>query len=142
MIDADHKQRLVSFFSQGDDDGPTLLPRLKHTYERWPPSFASARSNLCMTDATTHTRTPSIAFAFSSADIFATTNLHPKNSHPGSFTIINIKDATGNVFATREENIFVIGEAGDDFTAKVTLPKAKGIKLSILEERKKMFKDL
>jgi small subunit ribosomal protein S4e len=65
-----------------------------------------------------------------------------RERHPGSFTIINIKDATGNVFATREENIFVIGEAGDDFTAKVTLPKAKGIKLSILEERKKMFKDL
>ena len=94
-----------------------------------------------MMDATTHTRTLSIAFAFPSADISANQS-SSKNSHPGSFTIINVKDATGNVFATREENIFVIGEAGDDFTAKVTLPKAKGIKLSILEERKKMFKDL
>lgn len=63
-------------------------------------------------------------------------------SHPGSFTIVNVKDATGNVFATRDENIFVIGVAGDDYKSKVTLPKAKGIALTILEERKKMFKDM
>eukprot|EP00941_MAST-03F_sp_MAST-3F-sp1_P003348 g3348.t1 len=65
-----------------------------------------------------------------------------RERHPGSFDIVQIKDAAGNLFATREENVFVIGTAGDNYQAKVTLPKAKGIKLTILEERAKRFKDL
>jgi len=52
--------------------------------------------------------------------------------HPGSFDIVTIRDATGNSFSTRKLNVFIIG-TGDK--SEVSLPKGKGIKLSILEER-------
>jgi len=52
--------------------------------------------------------------------------------HDGSFSIINVKDSRGVVFATRLANAFVIGAAGQ---ALVTLPKGKGIKRTIIEER-------
>ena len=54
--------------------------------------------------------------------------------HPGSFDIVQVRDRVGNVFATRRDNIFIIGK-GD--SPMVTLPKAKGIKISILEEQKR-----
>lgn len=52
--------------------------------------------------------------------------------HPGSFDIATIKDSTGAAFSTRLDNVFVIG-SGDNLD--ITLPKGKGIKLSILGER-------
>lgn len=52
--------------------------------------------------------------------------------HDGSFSIVTVKDAKGHVFATRLNNVFVIGTGQ---TPQVTLPKQRGIKLSILEER-------
>jgi ribosomal protein S4E len=52
--------------------------------------------------------------------------------HPGSFNIATVRDAAGNAFSTRQENVFVIGSGA---TPAVSLPKGKGIKLSILEER-------
>ena len=52
--------------------------------------------------------------------------------HPGSFDIVQVKDAAGNVFATRSSNIFILGEKSKP---QISLPKGKGIKLSILEER-------
>ena len=58
--------------------------------------------------------------------------------HPGSFDIVTVKDAVSNIFATRLQNIFVIGK---DDKVDITLPKGKGIKLSILEERQKRFKN-
>jgi len=58
--------------------------------------------------------------------------------HPGSFDIVTIKDARGTVFATRKDNLFVIGSVGKDgFKPRVALPKGNGVKLSILEERAK-----
>merc|ERR1712205_267271 len=54
--------------------------------------------------------------------------------HPGSFDIVSVKDATGVTFSTRLENIFVIGKGGAE-KPLVQLPKGKGIKLSILQER-------
>lgn len=59
------------------------------------------------------------------------TILHVEH-HPGSFDIVQIRDSTGNTFSTRQENVFVIG-SGEN--ADITLPKGKGIKLTILEER-------
>jgi len=56
--------------------------------------------------------------------------------HPGSFDIVSIKDASNHQFATRLQNVFVIGK--DDDLA-ISLPKGKGIKLSIIEERTKRF---
>ena len=52
--------------------------------------------------------------------------------HPGSFDIVHVKDSAGHTFATRLPNVFVIGKATKPW---VSLPKGKGIKLSILEER-------
>jgi len=52
--------------------------------------------------------------------------------HPGSFTIVHIKDAAGNTFATRLNNVFIIGNSTKSL---VSLPSRKGVKKSILEER-------
>ena len=54
-----------------------------------------------------------------------------RERHPGSYEIIHIKDTNGHSFATRIENVFVIGNGSNP---EVTLPAAKGIKKSILEE--------
>lgn len=53
--------------------------------------------------------------------------------HPGSFDIATVKDASGAAFSTRSDNIFVIGASAESLD--ITLPKGKGIKLSILQER-------
>jgi len=58
-------------------------------------------------------------------------------SHPGSFTIVSVRDAVGHSFSTRQDNVFVIG-SGE--TPEITLPKGKGVKLSILEERELVLK--
>jgi len=52
--------------------------------------------------------------------------------HPGSFDIVHLRDKRGQVYATRLQNVFVIGEANKPW---ISLPKGKGIKLSVLEER-------
>jgi len=52
--------------------------------------------------------------------------------HPGSFNIVSVRDSTGHSFSTRQENVFIIG-SGEK--SEIDLPKGKGIKLSILEER-------
>nr|BAK03384.1 predicted protein [Hordeum vulgare subsp. vulgare] len=58
-----------------------------------------------------------------------------RERHLGSFDIVHIKDAVGNTFATRLGNVFVIGKSdGKTTKALISLPKAKGIKKSILEE--------
>jgi small subunit ribosomal protein S4e len=57
-----------------------------------------------------------------------------KEKHPGSFDIIHVKDANGNTFATRQSYVFIIGKGSKPF---VSLPRGKGIKLTISEERDK-----
>lgn len=52
--------------------------------------------------------------------------------HPGAFDIVTLRDAAGNSFATRQENVFVLGEADN---LSVSLPKGQGVRLSIMEER-------
>jgi len=52
--------------------------------------------------------------------------------HPGSFDIVHLKDKRNQVYATRMTNVFIIGEANKPW---VSLPKGKGIKLSVIEER-------
>ncbi len=52
--------------------------------------------------------------------------------HPGSFDIVHIRDATGQTFATRIGNIFVIGEGKKPI---ISLLPGKGIKLNPIEER-------
>jgi len=59
--------------------------------------------------------------------------------HPGSFDIVTMRDAAGNTFSTRLENVFVIGQGSATAhgapATEVSLPKGKGVRLSILEER-------
>jgi len=52
--------------------------------------------------------------------------------HAGSFDIVYVKDSAGHIFATRLPNVFIIGKANKPW---VSLPKGKGIKLTILEEK-------
>jgi len=54
-----------------------------------------------------------------------------RERHDGGFNIVHLKDAVDNEFATREGNVFVIG----DEKPWISLPKGKGVKLSIAEER-------
>ena len=58
--------------------------------------------------------------------------LQSVEKHPGSFDIAHIRDATGNTFATRITNIFVIGEGKQP---KISLLPGKGIRLNPIEER-------
>jgi len=52
--------------------------------------------------------------------------------HPGSFDIVHLKDKKGAEFATRLENVFVIGDGQKPL---VSLPRGKGLKNSVIEER-------
>lgn len=71
-----------------------------------------------------------------------------RERHDGGFNIVHIKDAIDNSFATREANVFVIGKEKpwiryvnppDDlcclYLQDCSLPKGKGVKLTIAEER-------
>jgi small subunit ribosomal protein S4e len=57
-----------------------------------------------------------------------------REAHPGSFEIIHIKDRKGHEFSTRESNVFVIGEGNKSW---ISLPRQKGIRMTIIEEREK-----
>nr|SVE71044.1 EOG090X0615 [Daphnia similis]SVE71675.1 EOG090X0615 [Daphnia similis]SVE72307.1 EOG090X0615 [Daphnia similis] len=57
-----------------------------------------------------------------------------RERHPGSFDIVHVKDALGHLFATRLNNVFIIGKGSK---AYISLPRDKGVKLSIAEERNK-----
>ncbi len=55
-----------------------------------------------------------------------------RERHLGGFDIVHVKDSLGHSFATRLSNVFVIGKGSQSL---VSLPSAKGIRLSIAEER-------
>jgi len=55
-----------------------------------------------------------------------------RERHPGSFDIVHVKDSNGHMFATRLSYIFIIGKGNKPY---ISLPKGKGIKLTIAEER-------
>jgi small subunit ribosomal protein S4e len=55
-----------------------------------------------------------------------------RERHLGGFDIVHLKDARDNTFATRLSNIFVVGQGNESW---ISLPKTKGIRLSIAEER-------
>lgn len=54
--------------------------------------------------------------------------------HPGSFTIVHLKDRRGALFATRSANVFVIGEGSKPW---ISLSRDKGIALTVIETRDK-----
>ncbi|KAI9501697.1 ribosomal family S4e-domain-containing protein [Coemansia spiralis] len=55
-----------------------------------------------------------------------------RERHLGGFDIVHVKDAKERSFATRQSNVFVIGNGNQPW---VSLPKNKGVKLTIAEER-------
>lgn len=55
-----------------------------------------------------------------------------RDVHDGAQDYIHLKDAAGHQFSTLMSNIFLLGEGTK---ALVTVPKRKGVRLSILEER-------
>ena len=55
-----------------------------------------------------------------------------RERHMGGFDIVHIKDALERTFATRMSNVFLIGKGNK---AEISLPKGKGVKLTIAEER-------
>merc|ERR1719516_136559 len=57
-----------------------------------------------------------------------------RERHAGSFDIVHVKDVNGHTFATRLGYIFIIGKGKKPY---ISLPKGKGIKLTIAEERDK-----
>jgi len=57
-----------------------------------------------------------------------------RERHPGSFDIVHVKDSLGHTFATRLSYIFVIGKGTKPF---ISLPKGRGIRLTVAEERDK-----
>jgi small subunit ribosomal protein S4e len=57
--------------------------------------------------------------------------------HPGNFDIAHIKDSNQHHFATRINNVFVIGEGKKPV---ISLLPAKGIKHNIIEERERRLK--
>jgi small subunit ribosomal protein S4e len=53
--------------------------------------------------------------------------------HPASFDIVHVREANQKTFATRSENLYIIGKGHE---ASITLPKSKKpYKLNILEEK-------
>jgi ribosomal protein S4E len=54
--------------------------------------------------------------------------------HPGAFDLISLRNAAGVTFSTRAENVFVIGNS-ETAAPWVSLPKGKGVRMTILEER-------
>ncbi|CAH1759770.1 822_t:CDS:2 [Entrophospora sp. SA101] len=55
-----------------------------------------------------------------------------RERHIGGFDIVHVKDSLERQFATRLSNIFIIGEGNKPW---ISLPKGKGVKLTIAEER-------
>jgi small subunit ribosomal protein S4e len=51
-----------------------------------------------------------------------------RERHDGGFNIVHIKDAIDNSFATRENNVFIIGKE----KPWISLPKGKGVKVSLV----------
>ena len=55
-----------------------------------------------------------------------------RERHHGGFDIVHVKDVLDRTFATRLSNVFIIGKGNKPW---ISLPKQKGVKLTITEER-------
>jgi len=55
-----------------------------------------------------------------------------RERHVGGFDIVHVKDSLERTFATRATNVFIIGDGAKPW---ISLPKGKGVKLTISEER-------
>ena len=57
-----------------------------------------------------------------------------KEKHRGGHDIVHVEDSANNKFATRVSNVFVIGKGSKPL---VSLPKARGVRLTIIQEQAK-----
>lgn len=57
--------------------------------------------------------------------------------HDGQHDIVHVTDTAGESFCTRISNIFVIGEGT---TSVISLPKGKGLRLNVVDDRKRKMK--
>jgi len=80
--------------------------------------------------------TGSLAMVTSGRNLGRAGVVENKEKHLGGFDIVHLKDAAGHRFATRAENVFIIGKT----TPLVSLPRTQGVKLSIIEERDRRLK--
>jgi len=56
-----------------------------------------------------------------------------RERHHGGFDIVHVRDKLDHEFSTRIQNVFVIGEHADK--PWISLPKSKGLRISIAAER-------
>jgi small subunit ribosomal protein S4e len=82
-------------------------------------------------DAFVKFETGSVAMVTSGHNLGRVGVVEHKEKHMGSFDIVHLKDSAGQKFATRSQNVFMIGKA----QPLVTLPTLKGVRLSIIQER-------
>jgi len=82
--------------------------------------------------------TGNTAMVTKGANIGRVGTITSKEKHQGSFDIVHLKDKKGVPFATRQSNVFVIGDAE---RAWISLPKHKGQRSTILEERAALSKE-
>ena len=59
-----------------------------------------------------------------------------REKHKGAFDIIELKDSQDNTFVTRQTNVFIIGRKNQPL---ISLPKGKGVRLTILQEQSKIY---
>ncbi|KAL4824726.1 hypothetical protein H8958_005144 [Nasalis larvatus] len=78
--------------------------------------------------------TGNVCMAIGGANLGCVGVITNRERHPGSFDVLHLKDASGNSFATRISNIFVIGNG---YKPWISLPRGKGIRLTTAEERDK-----
>jgi small subunit ribosomal protein S4e len=55
-----------------------------------------------------------------------------RHPHPGAEEVVKVRDSRGHVWSTLASNIFVLGNENESL---VSLPKDKGVRLSVIEER-------
>jgi len=80
----------------------------------------------------------SLAMVTSGSNLGRIGVIESRDKHPGSFDIVHLKDASGNKFATRGQNVFLIGKNAT--SPLVSLPRGKGIKLNIIHDRERKLK--
>lgn len=60
-----------------------------------------------------------------------------KEKHQGGQMIVHLRDATGAEFSTRSGNVFIIGRENKPM---VSMPKGKGVRLTIVQEQARAHK--
>lgn len=59
-----------------------------------------------------------------------------KTLHPGSEAVVKIQDVKSNIWSTLISNVFIFGKGNDSL---VTLPRDKGVRLSVIEDRDRIL---